>query len=526
MPRQLPAAAGHFTGRQTELDTLINLLASTNGTIETVVISAIDGMAGIGKTALAVHAAHRLADQFTDGVLFADLHGFTPDTEPTPPEQTLDRLLRGLGVPGPQIPPDLEARVGLYRSVLAGRRVLIVLDNAADETQLTPLLPATPGCAAIVTSRRHLAGLDDATHVTLPVLDPSDAADLFRSLVGNRAVPADQPTIERIVDLCGRLPLAIRITAARLRLAPAATPTTLCAELEHALEVGSGLDWLSDGHRAVTAALAVSLRHLTPDQEHALRLAGLHPGRDLEPYALAALANTTLDQARHLLEDLHAASLLDQPAHRRYTLHDLFAAYASRLAADLPEPDRHTALARLYDHYAATSSQAMTITYPWQADHRPDPPATHTPAPALADRDQAQIWLDTETNNLLAAAHHAASGLRVDHTLHQSAVLHWYLRGRGHYTQAALLHQRALRYATATANPGAEHDALNNLGHIHRLQSRYGPATDCLERALGIARQTGHRTGEQDALHGLGHLHHLQSHYGPATDCYEQALGI
>lgn len=228
VPRQLPAAAGHFTGRQAELDMLVRKLDPTRAAGVTVVISAIEGPAGVGKTALAVHAAHHVADRFPDGVLFADLHGFTPDADPTPPEQLLDRLLRDLGVPGPQIPPDLDARLGLYRSVLAGRRVLIVLDNAAHETQVQPLLPATAGCAALVTSRRRLASLDDATHLTLPVLDPAEASALFHGLAGDRVTLADQPSIERIVAWCGWLPLAIRIAAARLFLA-SALPRPSCA---------------------------------------------------------------------------------------------------------------------------------------------------------------------------------------------------------------------------------------------------------------------------------------------------------
>jgi tetratricopeptide (TPR) repeat protein len=483
-------------------------------------------MAGIGKTALAVHAAHQLADQFPDGVLFTDLHGFTPDTEATPPDHVLDRLLRGLGVPGPQIPLDLEARVGLYRSVLARRRVLIVLDNAAHEAQLQPLLPATAGCMVIMTSRRHLAGLDEAVHITLPVLDPAEAVGLFRSLAGDRATSADRPAVERIVTLCGRLPLAIRITAARLRSAPATTTAALCVELEHALDTERRLTWLSDGHRTVDAALAVSYRHLTDDQQRALRLVGLHPGTDIEPYAVAALADTTVEQAGQLLADLHAASLLDHAPHRRHRLHDLVATYVAALAAELPESVRHAAVGRLFDHYAATSSLAMDLAYPWEANQRPRPPAGCLPAPGLSDQRQAQVWLDTETDNLLAAAHHAATCARGDHVLHQSTVLNWHLRTRGHYARAVLLYREALEHARATGDATAELQALNGLGHIHRLQDQYGPAIEWFEPALTIARGIGHRAGEQDALRGLGTTYRMQGQYGPAVECFEPALTI
>lgn len=521
IPFQLPADTVRFTGRAGQLERLLELRPDTAGSTAAAV-TAVTGMAGIGKTALVVHAAHHLAGRFPDGVLFTDLRGFAPEAEPLPPDRVLDHLLRGLGVPGQQIPHDLDARVGLYRSALAGRRVLIVLDNAIDEAQVIPLLPSSPGCRVIVTSRRHLTGLDEAAHVTLPVLDHSEASDLFRAVAGDRTQLTDQDTIDRIVALCGRLPLAIRIVGARLRQTTAGTPAQLCAELAAALGTGSGLDWLSDGHRAVTTALAVSYQHLATDQQRAICLIGLHPGASIEPHALAALADSTVDHARQLLDQVHSASLLDQPAYRRYTVHDLVAAYATTLAADLPEADRHAALDRLYDHYAATTSQALNLTEPWAADQRPSPPVT-TSAHRLSDPEQARDWLGTEIDNLLAAAHHAA-GRRADHTLHQSATLHRYLRTSERYGDALLLHRHALENARRAGRHHAEQDALVALGIVHRLQARYGPAAECLERALAGAQQTGNPFAAQDALVGLGQIHRLQGRYGSATGCLAQAL--
>jgi DNA-binding SARP family transcriptional activator/tetratricopeptide (TPR) repeat protein len=524
VPRQLPASARHFTGRHAELKALVDILESSDAAGGTVVISAIDGMAGVGKTALAVHAAHRVAGRFPDGVLFADLHGFTPEADPVPPEQVLDQLLRGLGVPGPQIPADLDGRAGLYRSVLADRRVLIVLDNAADETHIEPLLPATALSRAIVTSRRRLAGLDDATHLSLSVLDPAEASDLFRSLAGDRVHTDDQPAVEQIIALCGRLPLAIRITAARLRLAPAGTPAMLRAELADALDAGRGMEWLSDGHRAIGAALAVSYRHLTDDQRRVFRLVGLHPGTSIEPYAVAALADTTVTDARRLLQDLYSANLVNQPFHRRYTLHDLVGAYVGTLATDLSEADRHAVLGRLYDHYAATSFRAVNLVRPWEIDERPDPPAADTPVPDLATREEAQTWLDTETDNLLATAHQAATRNRPDHLVHQSATLRRYLRSHGHYGPAILLHQEALAIVRATDDRAAQSDALNGLGILYRLQARYAEAVNCFEQASVNARATGDDDAEQEALLGLGAVHWVYGRYGPAADCYLGAL--
>lgn len=518
VPFQLPADTVRFTGRTEHLAHLLDLSPDQSTSPATVVVTAVEGMAGIGKTALAVHAAHALADRFADGVLFSDLHGFTPEAEPTPPEQILDQLLRGLGIP--QVPPDLAARVGLYRSVLARRQVLIVLDNAADENQLGPLLPSAPGCRVIITSRRHLAGLDDATHLTLAVLDPIEAAELFRGLAGDRVTHGDHQTVEQIVALCGRLPLAMRIAAARLRLAPAGTPTTLCAELTNALGTGRGLDWLSDGHRAVGAALAVSYQHLTDDQQRVFRLTGLHPGHSIEPYAMAALADTTVDSAARLLDDLYAASLIDQPSHRRYTQHDLVAAYATTLATEMS--GKQTALNRLYDHYAATSSRAMNLSHPWELDRRPNPPATHTPMPTLSTEQDAQAWLDTETDNLLAAAQHSAA----QHTLHQSATLDRHLTARGRYSAAVLLHQQALTIARQTGNQNTEAVALIRLALAHRVQGRREQATDCFEQALAVARHIGNLNAEAEALIGLAVAHRLRGGDSPTFDFLDQALAI
>lgn len=537
VPLQLPADTVHFTGRDGQLTRLLELLTTSlqgNGDVVsgTVAISAVEGMAGIGKTTLAVHAAHRLAGRFDDGVLFVDLRGFTPGADPVSPEHALDHLLRGLGVPGDQIPPALEARAALYRTVLTRRRVLIVLDNAADETQLEPLLPSAPGCCVLVTSRRHLAGLDDAVHLSLPVLPTAEAAELFRVLVADRARPADGQIIEEISALCGHLPLAIRIAAARLRASRASTPARLLAELSDVLSAGQRLDWLSDGHRAVTAALDVSYRHLTPDQQCAFRLLGLHPGDDIEPYALAALADTTVDRARQLLEHLHAASLIDQTDYRRYTLHDLVAAYASTLAHRDPGPDQQAALDRLFGHYAYTTSVAMALAYPWEAafpweaDKRPRTPATETPTPPLADDGQAQRWLDTELDNLLAAAHHAANHGRPEHTSHQATVLHRHFRIRGRYTDAGTLHDLALEHSRRSSDRTGEHNALLGLSCIHLWQGRYEQAVDLDLRALTIARETGNRTGEQLALHGLGDAHNMQNRFGQAADHFERALAI
>jgi len=517
VPNQLPAATRYFTGRQEELARLVQ--AGDEGTARTLVVSAVDGMAGIGKTALAVLAAHRLTEggRFPDGSLFVDLHGYSGRT-PTNPAQALEGLLRGLGVPGPQIPPDIDARMGLYRSVLARRQVLVVLDNAFDEAQVRPLLPGTSTCLVLVTSRRRMAGLDDADHLTLDTLPLNEAVRLFRAVAGPGRDPGDEQTIEQTVQECGLLPLAVRIAAARLRASRAWTGQTLLKRLQATQDRLTELD---DGERSIKAAFTVSYQQLPADQQDAFTVLGAHPGTEYEPWATAALLDTTPEQAGRLLDGLEQVNLLDQPTPGRYTFHDLVRAYATTTARTRTATDRRAALDRLYDHYAYTTTHAAGLAYPYDAAHLPRPaqPAT-TATPHLPDKAAAVAWLDAELANLLATARHAA-GHRPGHTTHQSAALHRHLRTRGHYTDAHALHQHAL---TAAHTTGDQTTALNNLGWIYRLQDRYGPAADCHTQALQTARATGNRTGELNALTGIGRVHHEQGRHGPAADCLIQAL--
>jgi tetratricopeptide (TPR) repeat protein len=523
VPNQLPAAARYFTGRDEELTRLLRLPDST---AQTLVVSAVDGMAGIGKTALVVLAAHRLveAGRYPDGTLFVDLHGYSGPT-PTDPAAALESLLRGLGVPGPQIPSGLDARIGLYRSVLTRRRVLIVLDNVRAEAQVRPLLPGGGRSLVLITSRRRLSGLDEADHLNLDTLPAHEAGWLFRAVAGADRDPGDQEIIAEIVGLCGCLPLAVRIAAARLRTDRARTPltgpqllTTLRTEQQ-----ADRLNALAEGDRSVAAAFAVSYRHLPVEQQEAFAALGLHPGLDYEPYATAALLDTSPAHAERLLHGLEQFNLLDQPKPGRHRFHNLIRAYATTIAEARPEAGRRAALDRLFDHYACTSTRAVALAYPYDTDYLPRPPQAATPGPRLPDHTAAAAWLDTEQANLLAAAAYAASH-RPEHTTHQSAILHRHLYLRGHYTDAHALHQHALTAVQATGDPAAHIIALNNLGWVHYEQGRYGPATDCLSRALQAARAADDRHGELSALNGLGRVHHAQGRYGSAAECYTRAL--
>ncbi|NUP64893.1 MAG: tetratricopeptide repeat protein [Nonomuraea sp.] len=516
-PRQLPTDVGAFVGREQELAVLDHV-----GDTATVLITAIDGMAGIGKTALAVHAAHALAPRFPDGSLFMDLHGYTPGMDAADPADTLARVLGALGVPGGSIPQHVDDRAALYRTVLAGRRMLIVLDNAVDEAQVRPLLPGAGGCLVLVTSRRRLVGLDGARTVTVDVLPLTDAVALFTDVVGKRRL-AGTPTeaLAEVVRRCGLLPLAIRLAAARLKAHPAWTVTHLLDRLE---EHQRRLSELRAGQRSVTAALDLSYRALTTAERRAYRLLGLHPGVGITPDAAAALLSTTVTRASALLDRLLESHLLQEPVPAHYRFHDLIRTHAAEEAAtEEREDDRRAALSRLLDHYSGAASVTMDHLYPYEADIRPRLAPNRFPTPPMAD---AAAWLEEELPNLLALAQHAAEHGFPDHVRHLAATLHRCLRTRGLYSQAVTLLGRALSAARAASDRTGEMEALLGLGEIRHAQSEYDAAVADTTQALAIARAIDHRGGEVRGLNGLGIIHLGRDNFGSATDHFTQALDL
>jgi tetratricopeptide (TPR) repeat protein/DNA-binding SARP family transcriptional activator len=518
-PRQLPAAVGHFVGRTHELAALDAIHDRS-----VVVIAAIDGMAGIGKTALAVHAAHRIADRYPDGQLFMDLRGHTQAMAPIEPAEALDHALRALGVPGPQIPASLDQRAALYRTRLADQRMLILLDNAAAESQVAPLLPGAPGCLVLVTSRRRLAGLDHTHTLSLDTLPVPDAVGLFVHTAGEGRL-SDQPPelLAELADLCGRLPLAIRIAAARLRSHPTWQLSHLVERLR---EQQHRLGELAAGQRSVTAALDLSYQQLSPDQQRTYRLLALHPGTDIDPYATAALLDSTRAHAARMLDQLHDAHLLLEPVAGRYRFHDLIRGHAAHTAAgDRSEP-AGPELERLLDHYRHAASLALDAAYPYERDHRPQVPPASTPTPDLFEPAVALGWLDTELPNLLALARYASGHALPAYVLHLSSILHRHLRTRGHYHDAEALHQQALATARGTGDHPGELAVLAGLGDIYLRRGRYELAAEQFQQALSIARTTGHRPGELDALAGLGHVDLSQGRYERAAEHYQQARQI
>ncbi|GAA2401109.1 hypothetical protein GCM10010191_05440 [Actinomadura vinacea] len=321
VPRQLPAGVATLMGRGRELAAL-----EGHESEDPAAVVAVDGMAGVGKTALALHAAHRLAPRFPDGQLFVDLHGHTRGTAPVDPAHALERVLRALGVAGARIPAHIDDRAALYRGVVADRRVLVVLDDAAGEDQVRPLLPASPTCRVIVTARQRLIGLDGTRTLSLDVLPVDEAVAVFTRTAGEKRV-TDAPAgaLRETAERCGRLPLALRIAAVRLRSHAAWSVRDLLERLND-----DRLAELKAGRHSVTAALDLSYQRLPDDQRRAYRLLGSHTGTDFSAETAAAVLDTTVARSRRLLDHLMDVHLLQEPAPRRYRFHDLVRDHASQ----------------------------------------------------------------------------------------------------------------------------------------------------------------------------------------------------
>jgi DNA-binding SARP family transcriptional activator len=399
IPRQLLADPSGFTGREPELAELLALADNAPG--QTVIISAIDGMGGIGKTALAVRAGHRLADRFPDGQLFIDLHGFTPGRTPRTADDVLADILRTFAIPAPQIPQDLDARAALYRDRIAGKRMLIILDNASSEDQIRPLLPGHSGCQVIVTSRMRLKALDDASVLTLDPLPLPDAIGLLRTIAGPDRIPANDPLLEQVAQWCGRLPLALRIAGALVRSSRSWTLQDLAVRLE---DQSKRLAALTDNYRDLTALFDLSLTALAENQRTFFRHLGLNPGADIDAYAAAALLDTDPDSADALLQRLVDHNLLLEPVAGRYQFHDLLRLHAQNLATAVPAPQRCEALKLLSAYYYYTSIRAEQLVFRESREisldnfpHRP----RHVPA--LNTAEQAVLWLRNNTQNSLDA---------------------------------------------------------------------------------------------------------------------------
>jgi DNA-binding SARP family transcriptional activator/tetratricopeptide (TPR) repeat protein len=518
--RQLPAAVSSFTGRETELAQLTGLLEPGSSTqAPALVISAIGGTAGVGKTALAVQWAYQVAERFPDGQLYVNLRGYDPD-QPVTAADALAGFLRALGVSGQEIPDGVGERSGLYRSRLAGRRMLVVLDNARDSDQVRPLLPGDPGCAAVVTSRDQLAGLvaaDGARRLDLNVLPLDDAVALLRALIGPRA-DDDPNAVAELSGLCARLPLALRIAAELAASRPEGSLRELVAEL-----AASRLDLLDAGEdRAdVRAVFSWSVRQLPDDAARAFALTGLHPGEDLDLYAAAALTGTNTAQARLVLARLGRACLLQPAGPGRYSLHDLLRAYAREQVA-AADADGQSALTRLFDYYLAAAAKAMDVLFPAEGQMRPRIAVPGEVVPAMPGEAEAQAWLDRERANLVAIVVTCAGNGWPRHAAGLAATLHRYLMVGRHLPEATAIQNSAQRAARRSGDLAAEAAALNGLGGIALMKGRFRDAADHYQAALGSYRRCGDRASQARVLYNLG-LIELQLHNLPAAADYYRA---
>jgi DNA-binding SARP family transcriptional activator/tetratricopeptide (TPR) repeat protein len=521
VPRQLPAAVSHFTGRAAELDALTGVLdASRSSRSRTVVISALAGAAGVGKTALAVRWAHQVAERFRDGQLYVNLRGYDPD-EPVAATDALADLLGALGVPGQEIPEGADERARLFRSRLAGRRVLVLLDNARNAEQVRPLLPGDPGCVAVVTSRDSLAGLvaaDGARRLDLDVLPLAEAVGLLRALIGPR-INQDPAATVALAGLCARLPLALRIAAELAAARPDPPVAELVAELEE-----SRLDLLDAGEdRAdVRAVFSWSVRQLPDEVAGAFALVGLHPGEDLDAHAAAALTDTTVGQARRVLARLHRASLVQAAGSGRYGMHDLLRAYAREQAA--AGDSCQQALTRLFDYYLSAAAAAMDVLIPAEAHRRPRVPPSAAAIPALPGQAEAQAWLDTERANLVAVVVHCAGHGWAAHATGMAATLFRYLISGSHLPEAQTVYSRSLQAARQSGDLAAEAEALNGLGGIGMIRGHPQAAAENYRAALERYQQCGDRAGQARATLNLGGIEHQLHNLRSAASYCRQAI--
>jgi class 3 adenylate cyclase/tetratricopeptide (TPR) repeat protein len=517
--RTLPRDLGSFTGREPEL---ARLLAGAAEDRPPVRIHAIDGMAGIGKTSLAVHAAHRLAPGFPDGQLFLPLQAHTPGQRPVDPADALASLLMTAGVAAQQIPPGLQARAGRWRDYAAGKKILLVLDDAVGHEQVRPLLPGTPDSLVLITSRRRLTALEDAAVVSMDVLAPEEAAALLARLAGRGDLDSEVGPAGEITRLCGYLPLAIGMLASQLRHHPARTVAELAAGLAAASD---RLAIMRAENLSVAAAFDLSYADLTAAQQRLFRRLGLVPGHDIDGYAAAALDDTSLESARRLLDELYDHHLITETAPGRYLLHDLLREHARSLAATDEEGAPATA-GRLVNYYAHTAAAAGRHIATWTtAAGRPPPGLPPGHAPAVATSEQAAAWLESERPNLHAAIDYAARTMP-GHAIAIATAIGGFLRARGHWDQAAAQYRTALSAARDAGDRPSQAGVLDELGLLQELTGDYPGAMTSLAGAIELFAGLSDLPGEAYARNHLGLIQQDRGDYPAATASHRQALAL
>jgi predicted negative regulator of RcsB-dependent stress response/Cdc6-like AAA superfamily ATPase len=504
VPRQLPRTAD-LLGREAELDELDRFLKEATGEVrDASTLVVITGAAGVGKTTLAVSWARRVAERFPDGQLHVDLRGFQPDGHPLPSEEVLRAFLDALDVPAAKVPADLAARAALYRSLVDGRRLLVVLDNANDVTQVRPLLPGSPGSLAIVTSRRDLAGLvaiEGARLLALDVLGPGDARRLLGERLGSARLASEPDAVDRIITRCAGLPIALAVVAAGAKRPPARSLADIADDVQATLDALTVDDDLTADVRAV---LSWSYRALPADAARLFRLLGLHPGPDMDAGAIASLAGLRDDQVPTALETLVNTHLLIARALDRYDVHDLVHAYAHELVHADDEMDRRQAIERVVTHYLGRADAAVRLIDPHRDDRIRLAAAVGVDLRPIADVEQAWTWFRTEHRALVAVVNLAFGYGLDEHAWQLARTITTFLDRDLHWHDWLATGTVALRAAERLGHPAAEAAAHRSLAHVAVQQGRLEDAGAHLGAALALFEAAGDPASQAATHNSIG----------------------
>ncbi len=515
----LPPDTAAFIGRDEELDHIAAAVAEAAEAGQVIAIRAIDGMPGVGKTALAVRAAYRLRDQFPDRQLFINLRGHTPGRKPVLPGAALAGLLTATGVDGRYLPEDLQGRVDLWQARMADERALLVLDNASSSAQVTPLLPGGDRCLVLVTSRRHLGDLPaNSVPILLGVLPPGKAKEMFLRLAP-RSADGPAEAVAELVRLAGCLPLAISLLARVYARHPSWELADLIAETKASMLT------MTAEKANVAAAFDVSYRYLSPGQQQLFCLLGLHPGITIDAYAAAALAGTSLHDAAGHLDDLQGEGLLTEVGYHRYAMHDLIRRYARDRAAADTATDRDLAVDRLMDYYQYTAALAES-RLARQPRSTPAPALSKPPAavPDLPDGTQALAWARAERSNLIACLDRATEADQHARVVALTSAIAPLWRQDGPWSDAIPRHRSAAQAAQHLGDRLSNADALYNLGSAYQLTGAFPAATEALQNAMDLYSDLGDRLGYANALMILGTALRQRDHFRGAAEAMEAAL--
>jgi tetratricopeptide (TPR) repeat protein len=533
VPRQLPTAVAHFAGRAAELAELDQQLAvldnDDSNQAGTVVITAIGGTAGVGKTALALHWAHRVAAKFPDGQLYANLRGFDTASPPADAADILRSFLDALGVHPAHHPETLEALAANYRGLVAGRRILILLDNASDVAQVRPLLPASPRCLVIITSRRELTALaasEGARLISLDVLTGAEASELLTARLGPDRVSREPRAVRDLAQLCARLPLALSVVVARAAAQPRLSLTGLADQLT---ELAGRLDALDAGDPTanVRTVISLSYQHLSEPAALMFRLLGLHPGPDITAPAAASLAAVTPGQARTALRELARASLITEHVPGRYAFHDLLRSYAYEQAdGTIPHSERHVAILRSLDHYLQSAHAARGLLYPGHDTIKLEAPLPGVRAEYFTAKQAALAWLDAEYEVLLKEIGVSVRENVDDYAWRFPVVLWTYYYVCGHWHDGVATQRVAVEAARRRGERNGFARAMRGLGGALAQLGEYAEAQDLLRRAGELFREIGDGVGLARTHVVMSQVHDYQGQYAESLRVADEALRI